>query len=48
MTPEVVPGGATAGRQSRLRRVLRRISAQHLRLDEIADAVVRAIEEAVN
>lgn len=30
----------------RLRRVLRRITAQHLRLDEIADAVVRAIEEA--
>lgn len=32
--------------QHRLRRVLRRISAQHLRLDEIAEAVVRAIEEA--
>jgi iron-sulfur cluster repair protein YtfE (RIC family) len=31
----------------RRRRVLRRIAAQHLRLDEMADAVVRAIEEAV-
>lgn len=30
----------------RRRRVLRRIAAQHLRLDEMADAVVRAIEEA--
>lgn len=30
----------------RRRRVLRRIAAQHLRLDEMSDAVVRAIEEA--
>lgn len=30
----------------RFRRCLRRITAQHLRLDEIADAVVRAIDEA--
>lgn len=30
----------------RRRRVLRRIAAQHLRLDEMADAVIRSIEEA--
>jgi hypothetical protein len=44
--PGTTAGAPAPGLQRRLRRVLRRLTAQHLRLDEIAEAVVRAIEEA--